>query len=85
MGIGLPRHRSRDNHLPDQRKRDQSKPCSSPYSRDDLDNLVLTFRKPLEMVPGKDNFDEKLKSFDLAAGKKLSDLLLSDVLDSLPK
>ena len=51
-----------------------------PMPRDNLDNLILTFRKPLEIVPGKDNFDEKLKSFDLAAGKKLSELLLSDVL-----
>ena len=56
-----------------------------PIPRDNLDNLVLTFRKPLEIVPGKDNFEEKLKSFDLAAGKKLSDLLLSDILESLPK
>ena len=55
-----------------------------PIPRDNLDNLVLTFRKPLEIVPGRDNFDEKLKSFDLASGKKLSDLLLSDVLESLP-
>ena len=56
-----------------------------PIPRDNLDNLILTFRKPLEIVPGKDNFREKLKSFDLAAGKKLSDLLLSDVLENLPK
>jgi CHAT domain-containing protein len=56
-----------------------------PIARDKLDNLVLTFRKPLEIIPGKDNFDEKLKSFDLASGKKLSDLLLSDILYSLPK
>jgi tetratricopeptide (TPR) repeat protein/CHAT domain-containing protein len=56
-----------------------------PIPRDNLDNLVVTFRKPLEMIPGKDNFEEKLKSFDLTAGKKLSDLLLSDVLEGLPK
>ena len=56
-----------------------------PIPRDNLDSLVLTFRKPLEIIPGKDNFDEKLKSFDLVAGKKLSDLLLSDILESLPK
>ena len=56
-----------------------------PIPRDNLDKLVLTFRKPLEIVPGRDNFDEKLKSFNLATGKKLSDLLLSDIIDSLPK
>ena len=55
-----------------------------PIPRDKLNGLVLKFRKPLEIVPGKDNFDEKLKSFDLVTGKKLSDLLLSDVLESIP-
>jgi len=55
-----------------------------PVRRDDLDNLVGAFRKPLEIVPGQDTFHGKLKSFDLGTGKKLSDLLLSDVLDSLP-
>jgi tetratricopeptide (TPR) repeat protein len=56
-----------------------------PKPRKELDDLVLQFRKPLEIAPGKDNFDEKLRSFDFVAGKKLSDLLLSDVLDSLPE
>lgn len=56
-----------------------------PIARDDLEALVLAFRKPVEVVSGKDNFDEKLKSFDLRTGKKLSDLLLSDILESLPK
>jgi CHAT domain-containing protein/tetratricopeptide (TPR) repeat protein len=56
-----------------------------PIARDELDNLVLKFKQPLEIIPGKDNFDEKLKSFDLATGKKLSDLLLSDIVQSLPK
>ena len=55
-----------------------------PIARDELNSLVLTFRKPMEIVPGKDNFDEKLKSFDLVTAKKLSDLLLSDVLESIP-
>ena len=41
-----------------------------PIARDDLDNLVLKVRKPLEIVPGRDNFDEKLKSFDLGACKE---------------
>ena len=55
-----------------------------PIPRNDLDSLVLKMRKPLEIVPGRDNFKEKLQSFDLVAGKKLSDLLLSDMLGSLP-
>jgi CHAT domain-containing protein/tetratricopeptide (TPR) repeat protein len=58
-----------------------------PISRNELDALVLQFRKPLEIVQGRDNVEAKLKSFDLAAGKDLSDLLLSDVLEGegLPK
>ena len=56
-----------------------------PIPRDNLENLILTFRKPLEILPGKDNFVQKLKSFDLVAGKKLSDLLLSDVLKTYQK
>lgn len=55
-----------------------------PIPREDLDNLVLRIRRPLDIVPDRDNFDEKLKSFDLASGKRLADLLLSDILDSLP-
>ena len=55
-----------------------------PIARNDLDNLVLKVRKPLEIVSGRDNFDEKLKSFDLGAAKKLSDLLLTEVLENLP-
>lgn len=56
-----------------------------PIPRQEIENLVLRFRKPLEIVPGEDDFDEKLRSFDLAAGKTLSDLLLSDVLEILPR
>jgi len=55
-----------------------------PITRDEVSELVLKFRKPLEIVQDRDDFVEKLKSFDLAAGKKLSDLLLFDVLESLP-
>lgn len=54
-----------------------------PIRRDDLDTLVLRLRKPLEITKG-DNFEEKLKSFDLAAGKKLADVLLAGVLEVLP-
>ena len=67
------------------RGKEIKKALFKPISRGELDSLVLKFRKPLEIVPGKDNFDEKLKSFDLVAGKKLSDLLLSDILESLPE
>ncbi|HMK34411.1 MAG TPA: tetratricopeptide repeat protein [Desulfomonilaceae bacterium] len=61
------------------------KACFKPISRGELDSLVLKFRNPLEIVPGRDTFDEKLKSFDLVAGKKVSDLLLSDSLEKLPR
>jgi tetratricopeptide (TPR) repeat protein len=69
------------------RGRDIVKALYKPISREKLDSLVLRFRKPLELVPGKDNVEDKLKSFDLVAGKDLSDLLLSDVLEGegLPK
>jgi tetratricopeptide (TPR) repeat protein len=56
-----------------------------PKPRDDLEKLVLEYRKPLEVVPGKDKLEEKLASFSLPIGKELSDLLLSDVLDFAPK
>jgi ankyrin repeat protein len=49
-----------------------------------LDDLVRTFREPFEGVR-KSNLSEKLKSFDLAIGKKLSDCLLSDLISDLPK
>ncbi len=55
-----------------------------PIPRGDLDGLILKMRKPLEIVPGRDNFEKKLQSFDLVTGKKLSDLLLSDMLRYLP-
>ena len=55
-----------------------------PVTRDELENLVQKFRKPFEIVTGRDNFNEKLASFDLKAGKELSDLLLSDILEYLP-
>ena len=53
--------------------------------RNDLENMVLEYRKPLEVVPGKDKLEEKLASFNLPIGKELSDVLLSDVLDLVPK
>lgn len=56
-----------------------------PIRRGDLENLVSTFRKPMEIVPGKDKFIEKLGSFDLAMGRRLSEVLVSDILALLPK
>ncbi|MFA6222226.1 MAG: CHAT domain-containing tetratricopeptide repeat protein [Desulfomonilaceae bacterium] len=53
-------------------------------TRNDLDELVRKFREPVEMLPG-DSPIPKLKAFDFAAGKKLSDLLLGDILSDLPK
>jgi len=66
------------------RGKEIKKALLKPIPRDELGDLVLKFRKPLEIIPGRDNFDEKLKSFDLVAGRKLSDLLLSDILEDLP-
>jgi tetratricopeptide (TPR) repeat protein len=56
-----------------------------PVPRKDLDELVCRFREPLEIVPGKDRVTEKLKAFDFASGKKLSELLLGDFLSELPE
>ncbi len=53
-----------------------------PIARKDLDEMVRKFREPLELTEG--NFIKKLKSFDFDSGKKLSDLLLSDMLSDLP-
>jgi len=55
-----------------------------PKPRNDLEKAVLEYRKPLEVVAGKE-LVEKLASFNLPIGKELSDLLLSDVLDLVPK
>ncbi len=56
-----------------------------PLSKDELNRLIVRFRQPLEIVSKRDKFEEKLKSFDLATGKKLFDLLLGDVLALLPR
>ncbi len=52
--------------------------------RKELDKLVRAFRKPLEMKAG-DSFVEKLEQFDFAAGKKLTDILLADILPEIPE
>lgn len=53
-----------------------------PIPRKSLEKLVRRFRDPLEV--DETNCDVKLMSFDFATGRKLADLLLSDVLDYLP-
>ena len=54
-----------------------------PIERTELDHLVRRFMQPLEDVNAR-NYQDKLKSFDLASGKQLSDLLLGDILPGLP-
>ena len=54
-----------------------------PISRRDVDVLVRKFRDPMELHTG-DSLVQKLGSFDFASGKKLSDLLLGDILSELP-
>lgn len=55
-----------------------------PVSRKSLDELVRKFREPLEMVAGRDDVVEKLKSFDLDTGRKLAGLLMGHALQYLP-
>lgn len=50
----------------------------------EVDGLVRSFRQPLEIGPN-DSLEEKLRSFDFTSGKKLSDLLLGDILSDLPR
>jgi tetratricopeptide (TPR) repeat protein len=54
-------------------------------SRKDLDELVRKFREPLEAAAESEEMAKRLTSFDFGAGKKLSDLLLADILELLPK
>jgi CHAT domain-containing protein len=53
-------------------------------ARKDVDELVRKFREPMELRPG-DSPIQKLTAFDFGSGKKLSDLLLRDILSDLPK
>jgi hypothetical protein len=55
-----------------------------PVPRKDLDALVKRFRRSFEGVTN-DNWRQKLREFDFAAGKQLADLLLSDMLPEIPK
>ncbi len=55
-----------------------------PIPRKEVDELVRKFREPMELASGE-SIAEKLSKFDFASGKKLSDLLLADILPDLPK
>ncbi len=55
----------------------------NPITRRNLDGLVERFREPMKDVRA-DNLTRKLNAFDLAAGKKLADLLLREILAELP-
>jgi len=59
------------------------KALSKDVSRAALDSLIMRLRMPLENLRS-DNLEDKLKSFDLSAGKKLADVLLADILEVLP-
>ena len=54
-----------------------------PVAKREVDDLVRKFRQPLELGSGE-SLTEKLGKFDFASGKKLSDLLLADILPDLP-
>ena len=55
-----------------------------PIEKKEVDTLVNQFRKSLE-INGDTKLVDQLKSFDFASGKKLADLLLTDILSDLPK
>jgi len=52
--------------------------------RKQIDDLVRSFRNPLELKPD-DSIPKKLEQFDFAAGKKLTDILLGDILPQIPE
>ena len=52
--------------------------------RKDIDELVRKFREPME-IASDDSPAQKLGHFDFVSGKKLSGLLLADILSDLPK
>ena len=55
-----------------------------PVAEKKVDELVHNFRQPLEVGP-KDSPENKLASFDFNSGKRLSELLLADILPELPR
>lgn len=55
----------------------------NPVPRQRVDELVLKFRRPLEITEADDAAD-KLAEFDLVTGKQLADMLLGDALEHIP-
>ncbi|MGO9117180.1 MAG: tetratricopeptide repeat protein, partial [Desulfomonilaceae bacterium] len=55
-----------------------------PIPEKQLEDLVQKCRRAME-TGAEESIMEKVKSFDFASGKKLADLLLSDILPDLPK
>jgi tetratricopeptide (TPR) repeat protein len=55
-----------------------------PIARQELDGMVRKFLTPMQLRSGE-SLPKKLTAFDFASGKKLSDLLLGDILSELPK
>ena len=51
--------------------------------RKDLDHMVRLFRASVELQPG-DTIADTLTKFDLDAGRKLTDILLNDMLSDIP-
>ncbi len=60
------------------------KAAFKPVTRSEVDSLVRRYREPLE-IDSTDSSTAKLRSFNFAAGKRLSDILLQDITPDLPK
>ncbi|MEW6533092.1 MAG: tetratricopeptide repeat protein [Thermodesulfobacteriota bacterium] len=56
-----------------------------PVQRTEIEEGLRCFLKALDVTSSEDNPTERLKSFDFAAGKRLADLLLGEVLGELPE
>ncbi|MBM4326440.1 MAG: tetratricopeptide repeat protein [Deltaproteobacteria bacterium] len=56
-----------------------------PVHRAEIEQGLRGFLKALDVSSGGDDLTEKLKNFDFAAGKKLADLLVGEVMDALPE
>ena len=67
------------------RGKDILKGLFEPIPRAELEQLVRKFMTPLQVIPGQDDIVEKLKSFDFDSGKKIADLLLKNILQSVPE
>jgi tetratricopeptide (TPR) repeat protein len=55
-----------------------------PIRRKELNKLVMRFLEPLT-IKGDEDVSEKISGFDCTLGKKLSDILLADILPKLPQ